>query len=530
MIRLLATSAVALIAGAAPVLAELTPAQVWDSLESYYTAMGSKVEVGQRDESGDTLTVSDITLSPPAADTASTTTITVPKMILQQTGDAKVRTMIEGDTLIDSITTPPEGEPVEFDATVSLPDNEMISSGTPDAMTHEVVYPQIKVAATFTGGAAQDGKAPLTILLNDVKGRQQNQDGTAGRITYDLSAAGVDIALSAKEPVQQDGSGGTGQIDASGNVTDLTASGWMQMPSDAPSEPQALNSALASGMALDGTLTMGRVSGEFVFSGQDEDGQPQDGKASYAAGPSSMAFSMSKDGLGYEGSGKNSAVEMTLGSLPFPITYAVAETSAKMMLPVTASDQPQPFTLAYSLSGLTMGDAIWGLFDPQAKLPRDPASLTVDLSGNALVGRDLLDPALAEKMQREQDPAASGDLAAGNPADQPAGPDMPFAPQDLTINRIALDAVGAKADLTGQLAFGDTPNEPVGKIQGSFTGLNTLLETLSAMGLLPQEQLMATRMMLAMFARPSDSDPETMTTEIEFREGGSIFANGQQVK
>ena len=37
-------------------------------------------------------------------------------------------------------------------------------------------------------------------------------------------------------------------------------------------------------------------------------------------------------------------------------------------------------------------------------------------------------------------------------------------------------------------------------------------------------------MMLAMFARPSDSDPETMTTEIEFREGGSIFANGQQVK
>ena len=201
-----------------------------------------------------------------------------------------------------------------------------------------------------------------------------------------------------------------------------------------------------------------------------------------------------------------------------------------MMLPVTASDQPQPFTLAYSLSGLTMGDAIWGLFDPQAKLPRDPAGLTVDLSGNALVGRDLLDPALAEKMQREQDPAASGDLAAGNPADQPAGPDMPFAPQDLTINRIALDAVGAKADLTGQLAFGDTPNEPVGKIQGSFTGLNTLLETLSAMGLLPQEQLMATRMMLAMFARPSDSDPETMTTEIEFREGGSIFANGQQVK
>ena len=50
------------------------------------------------------------------------------------------------------------------------------------------------------------------------------------------------------------------------------------------------------------------------------------------------------------------------------------------------------------------------------------------------------------------------------------------------------------------------------------------------MGIAPEQQMMGVRMMLAMFARPSQDDPEKLTTELEFREGGSIFANGQQVK
>ena len=36
-------------------------------------------------------------------------------------------------------------------------------------------------------------------------------------------------------------------------------------------------------------------------------------------------------------------------------------------------------------------------------------------------------------------------------------------------------------------------------------------------------------MMLAMFTKAGEG-PDTATMDIEFREGGSIFANGQQVK
>ena len=76
----------------------------------------------------------------------------------------------------------------------------------------------------------------------------------------------------------------------------------------------------------------------------------------------------------------------------------------------------------------------------------------------------------------------------------------------------------------------DNPNEPVGKLNGTFAGVNGLMDKLVAMGFVPEEQMMGMRMMLAMFAKPVDGQPDQLTSEIEFREGGSIFANGQQVK
>ena len=68
------------------------------------------------------------------------------------------------------------------------------------------------------------------------------------------------------------------------------------------------------------------------------------------------------------------------GQFPFPIKYAAESGSFDLQFPVLKSDTAQPFKLAYSLAGLTMGDEIWALFDPEAKLPRDPASLDIDVA------------------------------------------------------------------------------------------------------------------------------------------------------
>ena len=114
----------------------------------------------------------------------------------------------------------------------------------------------------------------------------------------------------------------------------------------------------------------------------------------------------------------------------------------------------------------------------------------------------------------------------------PEGPQPPM-PVKVSINDVTLKAVGAEAHLKGELNApegGDMMAGPVGQIDGQFTGVNALLDSLGALGLIPEDQMMGARMMLAMFAKPVEGDPNKLETKLEFREGGSIFANGQQVK
>ncbi|RNF34405.1 hypothetical protein A7A09_010945 [Paracoccus methylarcula] len=112
----------------------------------------------------------------------------------------------------------------------------------------------------------------------------------------------------------------------------------------------------------------------------------------------------------------------------------------------------------------------------------------------------------------------------------PASPEMPFEPQSVKINVITLKAVGVDANVTGDLTIPQDAQQPVGIVEGDFTGINALLDKLVSMGLVPQDQLMGARMMLAMFAKPVEGNPDQLQTKLEFKEDGSIFANGQQVQ
>lgn len=102
----------------------------------------------------------------------------------------------------------------------------------------------------------------------------------------------------------------------------------------------------------------------------------------------------------------------------------------------------------------------------------------------------------------------------------------------LTVNKVAFNAAGASADVNGQLSFndGDMSQPPVGELNGTFVGVNGLIDNLVAMGLVPQDQVMGAKMMMMMFAKPVDGQADTLETKLEFKEGGSIFANGQQVQ
>ena len=163
-----------------------------------------------------------------------------------------------------------------------------------------------------------------------------------------------------------------------------------------------------------------------------------------------------------------------------------------------------------------VSDMIWGLLDPSAQLPRDPATLALDLSGKAKVLFDFLNPDQAAALQSSG--AAPGELNA------------------LTLKSLVLDAVGARLTGTGDFTFDnsdltsfDGMPRPTGAVDLKLVGGNGLLDKLVAMGMLPQEQAMGARMMMGLLA-VAGTEPDTLNSKIEINDAGHILANGQRIQ
>ena len=63
------------------------------------------------------------------------------------------------------------------------------------------------------------------------------------------------------------------------------------------------------------------------------------------------------------------------------IEAAVAQTAFSLAMPVSKSDAAQPAQLVMKIVDLKISDALWNMVDPGSQLPRDPATLVIDLSG-----------------------------------------------------------------------------------------------------------------------------------------------------
>lgn len=546
MLRSLATSSIALIVGASPVFADLTPTQVWESLNKYYTDSGYTVTVGEETETADGLELSDVVLTADveAGEGASTNVKMVfPKVSFTEADNASVKSVVDGDITIESTSQSPEGKPIEFDAVITAPGNETISSGTPEDIRHEYNFPTTKM--TLTTGEPAEGETQSepnvtgVFSLNELTGFTTLKQGetwdveqevTAKAMEYDFT--GVEAASQAEEapsdaPTEAPAEAGepTATESAPSKFTlkgavdgfNMTATG--KMPGGIPDATSKLDEVLAAGLDMDAKMAFGATTGEFNVDAPEDQGGAGSGK--FTIDGVDLNFAMSKEGLTYEGSTKASQFEMAMAAAPFPISYGIESGSFALAFPVSQAEEAQPFTFKYDLAGLTFADGIWDMFDPQKQLPRDPASLAVDVEGTALVSQNLFDPALGQ--------AAEG-AEAGADAGATPTPTEPFMPQTVKINKVALDAVGVTADVTGDLTIPEGAQQPVGTLSGDFNGVNALIDKLVAIGLVPQEQVMGARMMMTMFAKPVDGDPDKLHSEIEFKENGSIFANGQQIK
>lgn len=525
----LTSSTLALTALAAPALA-LTPEEVWNAWIAEYGRTGYTITEGSRDLAGEVLTLTDVTFVQEGD--GEKLTVSVPRVVLTGTGDGKVRSDFGEAIAVEMQSRDDEDRPLTLAGTVRAPGMEVLSSGDASARTDAVTAPSVVMTLDRIDRAeGEDLTDVASVTLTDLTSEAVSSDAGRSRTTSSR-AAKLDYAVNFADA--------EGSAKGAGSIEGIEGSGEAVLPADTGVQLAAqMNEALKAGAMLSGTLKLGAGSHELSFTGLSE-GEPQDGTMAVALGGAEGSFRIAQDGMAYQGAMSDLDVDVRGTGMPAPVAYALQEATFDVQAPVMASDSPAPFKFAYSLGGLTLAEEVWALFDPAKQLPRDPASLDIDLTGTVRLTGDLFDQRWMEAAAADTDapagdaPAAADGAGAAAADDDTAGDDqvpLPFEVAEVTINQIALSAAGVTAAATGKLSApeGGDISAPVGSLSARYKGLNGLIDTLAAMGVISQEEVTGYRMMLTMFARPGEGE-DVLTTELQFNPGGEILANGQKIK
>lgn len=578
MKRLSAATALGMILSASPALAEITPKSVWDNLNAYYDRYGLTVQTGAVEEAGDVLTVRDLVLSQKAE--GSQTVIDMGNLILSATGDGAVKMNIAdvatGVMTFDKVS---EGEAeagtddaVEADAdaatdtapeTDAAPDADTApeTDAAPDAAAepedsaeadddyddHQpprqvnfemrftsdditvsedgdaVLYAYLIPRTDFvvTGIEMQDGSTvsqPLRMTIENLEGHDRVDSTDATGLVQALNATSIAIDFKIDDEDAQ----GTGNFLLTGMTADSKVSSTAGFGADVD-----MAKMLQDGFSLASDIAFSKISGAIDMQTVDDEGQRQPVRMNIDSRDIKIGVGMDKTRLSYAVSSGPGNADFTVPDVPVPVGYELAAASLKVELPVSAGSDPQPFSFHYLLDQVVLKDQVWAIFDPNMALPRDPAQLDIDVSGNVVMERDLFDSEHMHRAEALDDPDLTDEQREAIIDEM----SPPFTMADLSLNNVALALMGASAQFQGKLTTPDgDASEPVGTITGRFQGIQALTQKLQASGLIPAEQAAMLPMMLGMFAKPDPQAADTMTTEIEFREGGQVFANGQQVR
>ena len=477
--------------------ADVTAEQVWQDWVDYYTQMGQTLTAESSAKEGDTLVVTNVKMASqmPEASTEGT----IAEVRLKELGDGTVEITMSNEVPVHLTAKPAEGKPTDMTMTFTQTGMTILASGTPEAMDYKLNAPEMAFAMDEVKAEGEAAPVKVQLTFKGSTGTYHTEKAAGRSVVYDMKSDALDIAMTGADPE------GKGTFNLTATMSGLTGNGTMTMPEGA--DFKDMNAALGKGTAMKGDFAYASATSKIEANGADgaftADSTGADGK---------LHFVMSKDGIEYNDESNQNNITISNASLPFPIEATIAQSAFNLAMPVMKSETAAPGALMVKLVDLKVSDALWNMVDPQTKLPRDPATLIIDLSGAIKPLIDLFDPKQAEA------------LAAGG------ANSSPFEVSEAKINQLQLKAVGAELNGTGAVTIDNTatPPKPVGAIDLTLTGANKLMDNLVAAGLVPEDQIMGARMMLGLFAVPTGDD--AMASKIEFKEDGGIYANGQRIQ
>lgn len=495
-LRCAAPAAGAVFLTATAASADLTAIEVWADWQLQAEEAGLSLSAGAEDATADGLVLRDVSMTLDFPEGSMNGTIA--EVTLAERIDGTVEIVMSPEFPMDFTVEPAEGGTGSFSMIISMPGATTVASGDDRSVSYATVAPLMSVAVDTVTAEGEEIPMAFDITMTSMTGTY-SLVGEAPRVIESVfNAASMTMNLKGEDP-----EGGTGSVDMTATVQDLASTSKGTMSSLAGMSN--LSEMLGAGLTSEGEVTHGAAT--FAMTGTDTDGAFS---ISGQAATGSFDYSLTPAGLVYGGS--NTGIEVTMASpqIPFPdMSFAVAESEGRVAMPITVSEEPQDLGILMRLTGLSISDTIWGMFDPTGVLPRDPATLVVDVTGKGNWLVDVFDPAYAE-----------------NPPD-----DIPGDIQEVRINEILLSLLGAELSGDGAFDFDNSSGipQPSGLLSLTLVGGNGLIDKLVAMGFVPEDQAMGARMMLGLFARPGNGE-DTLVSNIEVKPDGSVLANGQRIK
>ncbi|MEX0284180.1 MAG: DUF2125 domain-containing protein [Paracoccaceae bacterium] len=496
-------AAVAFAAVSGPAWADLTAQDVWSDWRDYMSGVGYEVSATE-DQSGDTLTVSDLSLSMAIPDSDGTMSFTADKIEFKENGDGTVTIMMPA-TMPMQIAGTEEGSAFDVTVNVEQSGHAMTASGSPDDLTYAYSADAMvmRLASINVDGEDMSSAVQIEVAINNIASETAMKIGDLRSYAQNMTSSGVTYNFTFDDPESDDGGSMVG------SMSNVAFQGGGDIPKDM--DTTDMQAMVKAGFAFDGTFSHG--GGKTDVSGTDAGATFQ-----YASTSQGGAIQVAMDAsrLIYDLSQAQTTLNVVGGDIPFPVSLEMAEAGFRMLMPVGKSDTAQDFELVVKLGDFTMSDMIWGMIDPGGALPRDPASVIVDLAGKAKILIDLLGPDVAEEVMGASAPP--GELEA------------------LTLRNLLVSAAGAELSGTGDFTFkngGPSPfgpfPQPVGGVDLKLVGANGLIDKLIQMGIVTDQDAMGARMMMGMLAVPGEGE-DTLTSKIEMNEEGHIMANGQRIQ
>lgn len=487
MVRLIRPISALLLTTGVAAAADLTPRDVWDDwIASFEDA---EITTESVRDTGRNLSITGLSVISGTEETGRTE-IQIENVNMESLPDGSVRVTTSPDypVIMSGIDDDDVAQTTRL--LVSHPGLEMIVSDKGEALQHSFDAPEIRVEIVEVLEDGVPSNMEGQILMAEVTGHYLV--GEEEVVDSAMEVAKISAGLT------ETGLTDDAEFTISFAMNDFASTNllylmgpWLSDKEEEPDTQDTRRTAYTTGDA------------QFFISLTDETGDSFDTRVE--TGRSTTEVLMTPRGMSYNTATETTAVSTKSSMFAFPFQVGLEETSLDISAPLLADDAPQPFSVRFSMQGLTADDGIWNMFDPAAILPRDPGDLAFDLSGEMTVREDL-------------DPASVSDQSLAEV-------------ETLSINNLRIALAGAEVLANGQLEF---PNvllmePPAGRINVTLRGAAVLIERLSKTGIIPLDQAMAAGMMLSMLTNEGESEDER-TSEIRFSENGSVFVNGQQLR